>query len=153
MVSLNGYKSDLADVKRGVPQASIPGPFLFIIYRNDLHLVIKYSEIHHFAGDASILNFNSSVKSINKQFDYDLKNFLKASKIFINVGKTEIALFTSPNKQLDNDLKIKLNGKSIYKTDSVKCLGSHIDKTDTHLFSQTGHMIKLCCKCLCVRCI
>ena len=136
MVSSNGYKSDLADVKRGVPQVSIPGPFLFIIYINDLHLEIKYSEIHHFAGDASILNVNSSVKSINKQFDYDLKNFLKASKIFINVGKTEIALFTSPNKQLDNDLKIKLNGKGIYKTDSVKCLASHIDKTNTHLFSQ-----------------
>ena len=37
-------------------------------------------------------------------------------------------LFTSIKKQLDYDLKIKLNGKRLYETDSVKYLGIHIDK-------------------------
>ena len=55
-VSINGYKSNLADVKWGVAQSSILGPLLFLIYINDLHAAIKYSEVHHFADDTNLLN-------------------------------------------------------------------------------------------------
>ena len=112
-------------------QRSILGPLLFLIYINDLHAAIKYSKVHHFADDTNLLNFNSCVKSMNKQVNYDLKNlsnWLKANKISLNVGKTELVLFTSSKKQLDCDLKIKLNGKRLYETDSVKYLGIQIDK-------------------------
>ena len=129
--SINDYKSNLADVKCGVSQGSILRPLLFLIYINDLHAAIKYSEVHHFADDTNLLNFNSCVKSINKQFNYDLKNlsnWLKANKISLNVGKTELVLFTSSKKQLDCDLKIKLNGKRLHETDSVKSLGIQIHK-------------------------
>ena len=104
---------------------------LFLIYINGLHAAIKYSEVYHFADDTNLRNFNSCVKSINKQVNYDLKNlsnWLKANKISLNVGKTELVLFTSSKKQLDCDLKIKLNGKRLYETDSVKYLGIQIDK-------------------------
>ena len=47
----------------------------------------------------------------------NLSNLLKANKTFLNVGKTELALFTSSKKQLDCDLKIKLSKKRIYETD------------------------------------
>ena len=69
------------------------------------------------------------MKSINKQVDYDLKNlsnWLKANKISLSVCKT-VVLFSS-KKQLDCDLEIKLNGKRLYETDSVRCLGILIDK-------------------------
>ena len=52
-LSVNGYKSNLADVKCGVPQGSILGPLLFLIYINDLHAAIKYSAVHHFADDTN----------------------------------------------------------------------------------------------------
>ena len=105
---MNGYKSNLADVKCGMPQGSILGPLLFLIYISDLHVAIKYSKVHHFADDTNLLNFNSCVKPMN---------WLKANKILLNVGKTEPVLFTSSKKQFDCDLKIKLNGKRLYETD------------------------------------
>ena len=77
------------------------GTLFFLIYINDLHVTIKYFEVHHFADDTDLLNFNSRVKSLNKQVSYDLKHlpsWLKANKISLNFGKTELVLFTSSKK-------------------------------------------------------
>ena len=49
------------------------GPPLLLIYINDLHVAITYSELHHFADDTNLLNINSCVKSINKKVNYDQK--------------------------------------------------------------------------------
>ena len=54
--------------------------------------------MRHCANDANLLNFSSCVKSIKKQFNYDLKNlpnWLKANKVSLNIGKIELDLFTS----------------------------------------------------------
>ena len=102
--------------------------------------------MHHFADDTNLLNFNNYVKFINKQVNYDLKNlsnWLKANKISLNVGKTELVLFTSSKKQLDCDLKMKLNGKSLYETDSVRYLGIKIDKRLTWKQQITHVALKL----------
>ena len=103
--------------------------FFPLVYVNELHVAIKCYEVHHFADDTNLLNFNSCVKSINKQVNYDLQNlsnWLKANKISLNVGKT--VLFTSSKKKLDCDLKIKLTGKKLYETDLVTYLGIQIYK-------------------------
>ena len=104
---------------------------LFLIYINDLHYSIKFCKVHHFADDTNLINFNSSIKVINKQVNKDLKtlsNWLNANKICFNVSKTELVLFRSAKKQLDFDLKLKLNGKRLYPTNSVKYLGVKIDE-------------------------
>ena len=51
-----------------------------------------------------------------------------ANKISLNNDKTELVLYNSSKKQLDCDLKIKLNGKTLYQTDSVRYLRIQIDK-------------------------
>ena len=104
---------------------------LFLIYINDLHYSIKFCKVHHFADDTNLINFNSSIKVINKQVNKDLKtlsNWLNANKICLNVSKTELVLFRSAKKQLDFGLKLKLNGKRLYPTNSVKYLGVKIDE-------------------------
>ena len=56
------------------------------------------------------------------------KHWFNANKICVTVGKTEVVLSNSLTKQTDSDLHIKLNGKRLYPTDSVKYLGILIDK-------------------------
>ena len=72
---LNSNLADAADVKCGAPQGSILVPLLLLIRINDLHLAIKYSEVHHFTDDTNLLNFNSCVNSIYRQVNLGLKNF------------------------------------------------------------------------------
>ena len=73
-------------------------PSLFVIYINDLHYSIKFYKVHHFADDTNLINFNSSIKIINKQVNKDLKtlsNWLNANKISLSVSKTELVQFRS----------------------------------------------------------
>ena len=71
-VSIEGNASNNLLIKHGVPQGSVLGPLLFLIYINDLHKTIKHSKIIHFADDTSLINCNSSLKIINQQVNHDL---------------------------------------------------------------------------------
>ena len=53
--SVNNMNSQIDDISYGVPQASVLGPLLFLIYINDLNNAIKFSYIRQFADDTNIL--------------------------------------------------------------------------------------------------
>ena len=63
-VTTNGKESDVKLIKHGVPQGSVLGPLLFLLYINDLHNSIKYSTTRHFADDTNLLIVNSSFKQL-----------------------------------------------------------------------------------------
>ena len=130
-VSISGHDSDVRDSEFGVPQGSVLGPLLFLIYINDLHKAIKYSTTRHFADDTNLLIKGKNLKKMKKHLNYDLDQlceWLKANKICLNCDKTEMIIFRHPNKKIDYELKIKVNGKRLLKSSNVKYLGVYLDE-------------------------
>ena len=75
-VSIDGHESNLAFVLNGVPQGSVLGPTLFLMYIKDLNQAIKLCIVHHFVDDTNLLLFNKSVAKLNKFVNQDVKNLI-----------------------------------------------------------------------------
>ena len=102
-VSINGFDSGLTGINCGVPQGSVLGPLLFLLYINDLNQAIKFCKVHHFSDDTNLLCLSNSIKKLNKLVNTDLKhlvNWLSANKISLNVKKTEMVIFKSNQKKI-----------------------------------------------------
>ena len=115
-VSVSGTNSSFKSINHGVPQGSVLGPLLFLIYINDLPNALVYSDAFIFADDTALLYSDKNLKRIRKKINIDLKllvHWLHTNKIGLNVDKTEAILFRSAKKKVDYDLKLKLNGKKL----------------------------------------
>ena len=131
-VSILGYNSGIKYMKHGVPQGSVLGPLLFLLYINDLHKAIKFSKVYHFADDTNLLNISKDPKQLQKQINIDLKNLYKwllANKISLNCAKTEFIIFYKPGQKPTYDFKIKMNGHRVRPSDFIKYLGIYLDST------------------------
>ena len=118
----NGFKSDEKVMNFGVPQGSVLGPLLFLIYINDIHIALKYCKTSRFADDTNLLIKNKSLKQLQKHLNLDLRNlcnWLKANKISLNASKTELLIFRHPNKHINYTLKIKIDGKRLIPSISL----------------------------------
>lgn len=142
-VSLNGILSTPGDISYGVPQGTVLGPLLFIIYINNLFLVETAGDIVTFADD-TVVYYNDvdwTTLKCKVQDDFPkIKNWFNNKLLTLNVGKTFFVPFSSYKINLPNfdTLQIHENGETfeIHSTTSVNYLGINIDnhlKWDTHI--------------------
>ena len=77
-----------------------------------MNQAIKFCKVHHFADDTNQLHFSKSLTNLNKYVNLDMKNltdWLNASKISLNMQKTELVIFKHQRKKIDSEVKIKLS--------------------------------------------
>ena len=130
-VTIYGFQSGLNRINVGVPQGSVLGPLLFLIYINDLSNSVKNSTVHHFADDTNLLYINKSVKTLCKKINQDLKgvtDWLNSNRISLNINKTEFVIFRSPRNPINAEINIRLNGKRLYPSKFIKYLGVLLDE-------------------------
>ena len=136
-VVVRGEKSEPFNVTSGVPQGSVLGPILFLIFINDLPLGV-ISPVSLFADDSKvfsrIISERNSLKRINEgsYFDgretlqNDLNNIRKWASIWkmeFNVDKCKIMHIGNSNPQQ----AYTMDGKELAKTVNEKDLGVHVD--------------------------
>ena len=78
-VVVSGFKSELMQVLSGVPQGSVLGPILFLIYVNDMHNCVNYSTLRSFADDTRLCAKISCLKDC-ELLQSDLENIMEWSR-------------------------------------------------------------------------
>ena len=94
-VVLDHSYSDWATVMRGVPQGSVSGPLLFIMYMNDLPTVLQHSYMNLFADDTALYVIHSDPCTVQTYLNYDLSlifQWLTSNGFKVNVFKSQILL-------------------------------------------------------------
>ena len=148
-VEFDDIESDMLSITTGVPQGSILGPLLFIIYLNDIAYASKMFELILYADDSTLsTTLNSFNININADINDDINaelikitDWLNANKLSLNVTKTKFMVFHQPRKKFKMP-NLKLNDFQIENVDTFNFLGITIDK---HL-NWNAHIDKVCNK-------
>ena len=131
-VVINGHSSEILPVTCGVPQGSVLGPLLFLIYVNDLPHVSKILKFYLFADDISIYYDSENLITLQKTANKELRKvrkWLEADRLSLNLAKSNHVIFQFPAKRIDEFIQIKLGRKPIKCVYHIKYLGVLVDST------------------------
>lgn len=130
-VQFKTEKSNTLSIPCGVPQGSVLGPLLFIIYSNDLPNCISSStNTILFADDTTIYTSSTDIKIsfqlLNKELE-SLAEWFKTNKLSLNVSKTHYIIINPPQTNTPNNLLLQIGNDIIEKKSHIKFLGLTID--------------------------
>ena len=123
-ISISGKTTSCQKIETGVPQGSILGPLLFLLYINDIAKCDINCKIALFADDTSILKTNRKNDTGIQQDVNELINWYTANKLSVNLDKCEILPFGSGQPD-----EIKMMNNTIPYKKSCKYLGIHLDSS------------------------
>ena len=154
-VSFKGTNSLEKRINIGVPQGSILGPVLFLIYINDFCNIVQTGKQILFADDANYYETGSNFREVLDRVNRNLKLIVKwfrANKLSINLIKSESMLFTRRNMHFPLS-PVLLDGKEISYNYSFKFLGiildfklnwiSHIKRVQSKVNSACGILFQI----------
>ena len=142
---LSSIQSSTAKITCGVPQGSVLGPLLFLIYVNDIGNAVPNQKVKLFADDTNLFIFGNRLPDLEMKSNHclnALNNWFLSNKLTLNLSKT--CYMTFSHNQLIN-INITLNGQPIEKVTSCKYLGILLDgetKWVHHINSVYNKLIK-----------
>lgn len=130
-VEFKKYKSNCLSISCGVPQGSILGPLLFLVYINDIVDHIRNCNAILFADDTTIVfenhDFNCLLNSMNDNLNTIYK-WLCLNKLSLNVQKTNYIIFHTPQRKLPTQPQVSIDGTYISHVKVTKFLGVLVDE-------------------------
>ena len=129
---IDNHKSNLKTINTGVPQGSVLGPLLFLLYVNDISNAIKnkFCNIMLFA-DTNVFVMGSNLNKIKNDTEdvlHQLCNWFKVNRLTLNLDKTNYSIFHPPRKKIPaNCNSINIDNIVIHRVEEAKYLGMYLD--------------------------
>ncbi len=122
-VKINNVHSDYQEISAGVPQGSILGPLMFLLYMNDLPLCMNDSNNILYADDVTLLSSHKNVESLQCKLSNDVllvTDWFHKNDMVLSINKCQCMLMSSRQKLMKGNYKnVNLNVTS--DTDTIQC--------------------------------